>query len=145
LNFQIFADTNSDSPLPSSLAQQAQASVGRAAEQSTAHINEHAHLLAASASPPPAIAAAAKNAPVIDPNVKPPAGSIFSNPALNNLPGATDNIGAEAFQPSSAAGGAGLDRAAASNAFAAGPLTDLAFQAGQNFYTGVRQVDHQFN
>lgn len=85
---------------------------------------------------PPTVPMAEAAKSVIDPNVKPPPGSVFSNPVNNNLQGVISNPFNEAknaFTPPPT----GLD---SSGAEFARPLTDLAFQAGHTFYNGVRQV-----
>jgi hypothetical protein len=94
------------------------------------------HLQRMDSSPPAAVVDGAKN--VIDPNAKPPPGAVFSNPVVNKFPSVIGRPEPSSFGANAGAGG--LDQSVGNSAFA-GPLTDLAFQAGQTFYSGVRQVD----
>jgi hypothetical protein len=152
--FQIFADTNSDSKiLPQKqintaatlVNSQANSAAIRAAkqqhQQSSIFSGELERMSSAPSSSAAAAAVAEGTKNVIDPNAKPLPGSVFTNPGMNPFPNILSKLdGAHSDGTASAGPTLGLDSQNNGAAAFAGPLTDWAFQAGQTFYTGVRHV-----
>ena len=78
---------------------------------------------------------------VINPNSKPTAGSLFPT----ELAKQQQQTAANSFGFPQNPYGGGFDQYSANNnIFARTPLTDFAYQAGQTFYSGVRQVWKKF-
>ncbi|KAL7078150.1 hypothetical protein ACQ4LE_002327 [Meloidogyne hapla] len=71
---------------------------------------------------------------VINPNVKPPAGSLFQTELIKQNQNSFD------FPQNPYGGGFDQYSTNNNNMFARTPLTDFAYQAGQTFYSGVRQA-----
>ncbi|CAK5113468.1 unnamed protein product [Meloidogyne enterolobii] len=71
----------------------------------------------------------------INPNIKPPAGSLFPTEIVKHQQNTFGGFPQNPFE------GGGFDQYSANNnIFARTPLTDFAYQAGQTFYSGVRQA-----
>ncbi|CAK5091880.1 unnamed protein product [Meloidogyne enterolobii] len=123
--FQIFKETNSDIQKIENVASSSINQPPTTQQQNSEYLNTKN---SASSSP------SQSSLPGINPNIKPPAGSLFPTEVVKHQ---QNNFGGFPQNPYEG----GFDQYNANNnIFARTPLTDFAYQAGQTFYSGVRQA-----